>query len=414
MYNVNVIRELSKISIYRLDHPVVVSNFLKAIYHGRRAGFKDFQIDVSNVEQSYPIYPNACVPIAGVMQYYKRMQEFSFEPIGNIPEYLEKTAFFSPLASGNDENQLTTTCLDRIWEFSNSQEVSKIVNNFLSEVSKTVVYEQGVLEGLEWCLNEIMDNVIQHSQTKIGFIMAQIHRQSNHIACCIFDYGQGIFNSLKNTPHAPRNRIDAITQAIQKGVTRDTSIGQGNGMWGLHQILHTNEGRLCITTNGASWLMLSSDQIKTFTRIPYISKEYGATIVDFQLDPNRQISMNDVMGHTPVNLYLESFEDDQGNLHYSLKEQASGTGTRESGERIRNEVINLQKSANRILELDFSGISVISSSFADELIGKLALHYGFYGFNQVIRLTNMNPTIQAIVQHSVAQRMGDFLNGNKA
>ena len=57
-------------------------------------------------------------------------------------------------------------------------------------------------------------------------------------------------------------------------------------------------------------------------------------------------------------------------------------------------------------------INIISSSFADELIGKLVTEFGFYGFNNIFKLKNMNANVQSIVQRSVAQRMMESFNGN--
>jgi anti-anti-sigma regulatory factor len=102
-------------------------------------------------------------------------------------------------------------------------------------------------------------------------------------------------------------------------------------------------------------------------------------------------------------------------MQYTLKERTAGTGTRASAMRIRNEIVNLLNSNTRPVLLDFDGVSVISSSFADELIGKLLITLGFVAFNQTIHLRNMNPTVQAIVQRSVNQRIIEELgNSNKA
>ena len=54
--------------------------------------------------------------------------------------------------------------------------------------------------------------------------------------------------------------------------------------------------------------------------------------------------------------------------------------------------------------------NIISSSFADELIGKLVTEFGFYGFNNIFKLKNMNANVQSIVQRSVAQRMMESFN----
>ena len=84
---------------------------------------------------------------------------------------------------------------------------------------------------------------------------------------------------------------------------------------------------------------------------------------------------------------------------------------RKSGEKIRFELINVYKQSNKTITLDFANINIISSSFADELIGKLVTEFGFYGFNNIFKLKNMNANVQSIVQRSVAQRMMESFNG---
>ena len=108
----------------------------------------------------------------------------------------------------------------------------------------------------------------------------------------------------------------------------------------------------------------------------------------------------------PTNIRIENLEDDQNNVVYRLADKSSGTGTRQSGVAIRNEVINIAKQTDCVIRLDFGGISVISSSFADEFIGKLAVEFGFIAFTQRFRLVGMNQTVQAITNRSVAQRLG--------
>jgi hypothetical protein len=108
-----------------------------------------------------------------------------------------------------------------------------------------------------------------------------------------------------------------------------------------------------------------------------------------------------------------SLEDEAGNIIINLRNKESGVGTRQSGEKIRNELTNVYKQSNKTITLDFKGISIISSSFADELIGKLVTEFGFYGFNNIFKLKNMNSDVQSIVQRSVAQRMIESFNGKK-
>ena len=57
------------------------------------------------------------------------------------------------------------------------------------------------------------------------------------------------------------------------------------------------------------------------------------------------------------------------------------------------------------MELDFSGQAVVSSSFADEVIGKLVASLGFTTFNQKYRLSNMNQTIAGAIDRAIAKRL---------
>lgn len=401
----NVIRDRSNIIIKRMDHPKVVSEFLSAIYFGRKSGFKNFMIDTKDVDRAYP---DVLVPIAGLIQFLKS-EDIKLIFDGGIPDYLKKTCIESPLSVSDNPTKLLNFCLDKIWKFENSEEISKLVDAYIDELSKEVIFGKGVLEALSWSLYEVMDNVLQHSESNFGYTMAQIHPKTKHIAFCIFDAGQGIYNSLKNSIHAPRHPLDAITLAIKEGVTRDKKIGQGNGMWGLHRIIQTNSGRLLITAHSACYIM-NGDKIQTFKNLPYLSNENGCTTVDFVVDFDKEISLPQALsGHNPINLRILKLENDKGKIVYKLADKATGTGTRESGERMRNDIINIYESSRQSIEVDFAGISVISSSFADEFLGKLVLEFGFSGFNRIIRLSNMNDITAAIVHRSVAQRMAESL-----
>ena len=99
-------------------------------------------------------------------------------------------------------------------------------------------------------------------------------------------------------------------------------------------------------------------------------------------------------------------------LLYNVKEWHNGAATRLSGEQLRNDIINTFLITKRRIVIDFADLRVISSSFADELLGKLVLEFGFFGFNNIVKLKNMNELIQQIVQRSVAQRMAESLNNN--
>jgi hypothetical protein len=56
------------------------------------------------------------------------------------------------------------------------------------------------------------------------------------------------------------------------------------------------------------------------------------------------------------------------------------------------------------LSIDFEGISVISSSFADEVFAKLFVELGAMKFMRLIHLKNSNSTIEALVDRAIMLR----------
>jgi anti-sigma regulatory factor (Ser/Thr protein kinase) len=393
----------NKITFSKMDSPLLVEMFLHFVFQlVEKQGYQEIFVDCQNVGRTFP---NILVPIAGIVDYYtEKGIGFRFE---NMTPFLDKSRFYAPLGVSENENLLQRNILNLVWRYKTDSDTNTLSKEILRSISQEVLCEEGVIDALLWCMNEIMDNVIVHSNSNSGFVMAQIHKRTKHIAFCVYDHGQGIFNSLKDSSHAPKTPLEAIQMAIQERVTRDKKVGQGNGMWGLSEIVKNNAGRLTIIS-GSGLYMRSNGDVKTSDHLTYLSPSNGACLVDFQLNYSRKISLTDALkGHKPVNYRTESFEDDSGAVTLRLADAKSGTGTRESGKRIRTDLINMFNETKQGIVIDFDGLSVISSSFADELLGKMLVHFGFMGFNQIVRLKNMNHTIQAIVERSVAQRMAE-------
>jgi hypothetical protein len=181
--------------------------------------------------------------------WYYRLPETAGKDINcyyPADSYLSTVQFNTPYKVSEHEDSLAFP-FSKIWRFNDFDEVTKLVNAYLDEITSIVECSTGLIEGLEWSLNETMDNVLQHSLCSEGYMMGVVHKTTNYILFTIYDNGQGIYNSLRDSEYHPRNAIDAISIAIQEGKTRDHRIGQGNGLWGLSNIVQNNRGRLEIT-----------------------------------------------------------------------------------------------------------------------------------------------------------------------
>lgn len=77
--------------------------------------------------------------------------------------------------------------------------------------------------------------------------------------------------------------------AIQEGIGDDR--GQGNGLFGLYQIVQTNGGRLTLTSGSASLKLTEDLCLQKYDNLPYIDRSFQGTTVDFQLDLNRAVDI---------------------------------------------------------------------------------------------------------------------------
>ena len=396
----------TEIHFHDLTNPKVVFDFIEIINEFHDSDNKHF---VLNFEGTKASFPNVCAPISGIFETLTT-QGFSFQFI-NLSKYLQKLSIDKPLKV-NENKHSANNALDKVWRFDSADEICFLINSFVEELSQVIVCEKGVLDGFEWSINEVLDNILQHSGNTFGYVMGQVHKRTKHFAFCAYDSGNGIYQSLLHSVHQPKSPGDALNLAVKEGITRDKKIGQGNGLWGLHQIVIENTGILNISSGSASY-SLTNKESRVFENIPQLPGNSGC-IVDFQLDYNKEISISKALGgYVPVNMKIESLEDDFGNIIVNLKNKESGVGTRKSGEKIRNELINIHRQSGKSITLDFRDLNIVSSSFADELIGKLVAEYGFYAFNNVFKLKNMNTSVQSIVQRSVAQRMIESFDNNR-
>lgn len=401
----SVTRDRNIITISSLQNNESVDAFIKHIHHAyKKAGYEEIYIKFDKRIQG--IYPNAVVPITGLIDFFRREKHISIEGKSYDPVL---QAILTPYEISIHEHALTHA-MGKVWKFETTNDICKIQQAIVNELRRLDTFAEGILEGIEWSINEIMDNVLNHSEASCGFIMGQLHKTTKNVAFTIYDAGVGIYNSLKHSIHAPRTNADALTMCIQAGVTRDKKIGQGNGMNGLLSLVKEGNGRLVITSGRDSYICIEGKDYVQKDKHIYPSNQRHSTTIDFQLDYSTDISIKKVLtfqGHTFefVDLYAEELENEYGELVYKISEMAEGTGTREAANRLKNEMINLMRGNAKRIIIDFEGINVVTSSFIDELMAKLIIDLGIFQFNQRIRLQNMSNILQQTLQKSVIQRI---------
>ena len=392
------------VDISSLEAP---KKFNQEIWHRLQRDILDIKIEFNSAQKTFP---NICLLIAGIIDYYREQRvNFDFQDLNNADGYITNTHFYTP-CNADIKSESLNYPFDKVWTFSTPEGISNLTDAFVDKIRTSEVVEEGVLRGITWCINETMDNVLQHANISKGLIMGQHLKDSHRIAISIFDYGRGILKSFKdsNYHNMPRTAKDAITLALQEKVTRDPNVGQGNGMWGLSELVLNNGGLLRIISSNAG-IQFNSGDVSDIppSQCLYLGSENACTLVDFQLDYHSKIDIDGILGGM-VDIWMEDHETDAGKVSFSLAQEANGTGTRQAAERLRNMILNAYNEKKCKIIIDFEGINFLSSSFADELLGKLLVEFGLINFMQIFELVNISSSNKVIINRSVQQRMAQI------
>lgn len=285
------------------------------------------------------------------------------------------------------------------------ESVNKIVNVILGAIPEM---QRSDFAAFEWAINEITDNVLVHSKSSVGgFIQLSIIGKTQ-IQFVVADAGLGIPKTLREGHPEIISDTDALDKAIREGVTRDKTIGQGNGLFGSYQICSMSGGFFGVYSEHAS-LEFKNKQglsIKNST-IPYSGTLVIATI-DFS-NPKLLEEALSFSGkkYIPVDYVETNYEvSDDGKINFILKNESDSFGSRVSGKPVRNKLANLfRMTGNKKIIIDFSGVPLISSSFADEAFGKLFLDVGAVSFMQKFEFINVMTTVRHLIDRAISQRL---------
>jgi anti-sigma regulatory factor (Ser/Thr protein kinase) len=259
--------------------------------------------------------------------------------------------------------------------YSDAGEQRELVRAVVDRVLGATVIHSSALDALEWALSEITDNVLTHAAAPEGGI-AQLEVMKERIAFCVVDAGRGIPCTLRTAfPHLKRDR-EALEHAVLPGVTRDSSIGQGNGLSGSLNLAIAFKGLFAIRSDFANLIW----QAQSDPRAQEFASPYPGTVVDLQMRPDIDIDVGPVIVGDANSRYraISSIEeryrsDDSRSLMVRMGEETFGFGTRVAGQRMRTKLLNLLHSDDdgALLVVDWTGVPVIASSYADEAVGKL-------------------------------------------
>ncbi|NMC98849.1 MAG: hypothetical protein GYA62_03905, partial [Bacteroidales bacterium] len=162
----------------------------------------------------------------------------------------DSTGKFIEITHFNSENNCTI-----------SAEIVKILR-------KNLEIETSVLSLLEYCFNEIIDNVDVHACSPIdGYTAVQNYTDNRELRLIVIDTGKGIYETLINNGESIHhgkcsNNAEALLLSIGKGITNGK--GQGNGLFRTVEFIKNNKGEL-ILYSGPDFICVNGDELRVFS-----------------------------------------------------------------------------------------------------------------------------------------------------
>lgn len=350
-------------------------------------------------------FPNILVPLACAIDHLRRNGRNV--RVNKTFDELDETCYLSPRVAKPDELPGMSPA-GLVWKYETPEDAYNLLAVTINHLSFQLEWERGTLHALEWSLYEVLDNVFQHAGVHAGFFMFQVQQQQRRLSYCVADQGCGIYRSLSTSIHKPASPLDAITLAVRKGVTRNPSSNMGNGLWGTAEIIARSKGQITISSGGAAlYFNRANGHAESVPKVLVLDRNYPGTFIDAQIDASVEVQMSEMFDvlASPVNLRVENLEDEDGAARILLRNMRIGAGTRQSGDLLRVYTKNLLNETAAQIIIDFEGVGIVSSSFADEYIAKLYLQLGAETFNSRIRLNGMNETNNIIVRCALGQRI---------
>jgi hypothetical protein len=275
--------------------------------------------------------------------------------------------------------------------------VTNLINNILGRTN----CGKDVAESLEWASSELIGNVFHHSQSPIGALshFLLIKKPAKAIFSLV-DCGIGILSSMRQTYPKLNDDLAAIELAVQRGITSKRE-NQGWGLFGSQAIVQEARGELTIWSGNGRLSLIRGE--KRHAAMPY----FPGTVIEWVLPLKQNLDLAKILEspNRAGSLVLERYEPILGEITLSLAQEAATFRDRPTGRHLRTKLLNLiENSGAKHCVLDFSDVGTITSSFADEFLGKTAVLFGDK-FRTFVGISNISELNKAIAEIAIRARL---------
>ena len=173
-------------------------------------------------------------------------------------------------------------------EVFDGKNIHAVYSDVVSLLKNQPSIELGVLQILGYCLYEILDNVITHSEKNCGTVLTDFQVDRRTIRIAVVDDGIGIYQSLKrNKQYDSISESEALIKCIEDKVTDGE--GMGFGLYSTALMIHSIGIQFEIHSGSHSLSFKDGEFNVSETTF------WQGTIVYIELHADKEISPNDII-----------------------------------------------------------------------------------------------------------------------
>lgn len=194
---------------------------------------------------------------------------------------------------------------DVVIDVFDEKNIYTVYQRVIETLTQHIDIETTLLQALNYCFYEILDNVLTHSGKKTGTVINCYKPEDNTLSLLVADDGKGIHASLaENDKYASLSESEALSMCIRDSVTDGK--GMGFGLYST-SLLARDAGLNYIIRSGNHTLILKDGETTVNSSDPW-----QGTIVYLQLRTNKEINPAEVVANRTnvAEQYNETFLND--------------------------------------------------------------------------------------------------------
>lgn len=201
--------------------------------------------DFSKSKFISPFVIGGVIAISNSLKIQGKNVEVIFNKKNSVPSYFDTIHFpegynFDGMTSAEMNSKLEEynlkTFIPLVLFPTTAQNVeSTLRENVLSAIN-TILKKQlnltgALLQAIYYLINELTNNIADHSCSKKGILFAQFYPTKNYMDICIADFGKGIKQTYLDSGKAhPNSHVEAIEFAIKGKSTKNQAVSRGFGI----------------------------------------------------------------------------------------------------------------------------------------------------------------------------------------